>query len=618
MLEEAILDDLGEGLDLLEVPLSKRAFNLVKIAVLLVITLVFGRVIFLGGIKADFYKNRALINAGLLVSIPTERGIIFDRFNKPLVKNLSVYRLSLKLPELLKEEGKHSQTLEALNKILGISIEEIEALIKNVDLEKQNSIILNIQLNEEQANNIKNLNLSAVQIEENFKREYFDSYIFSHILGYTGPVNKTDLKENDSFSLNDTIGKTGLENYYDDKIRGQEGQIIYYRNVKGEIIDDKFLRDSQKGNNIITTIDSELQKYFYERLKLALNNLGSSAGAGLALDPKTGEILALVSLPSFDSNKITAEALNNPNQPFFNRVISGVYSPGSTIKPLVAYAALKEKIIDTQDKIFSGGYIEIPNPYFPDNPSRFVDWKAHGWVDFHSALARSSNVYFYTIGGGFENVKGLGIYRLKKYWQEFGLSDKTGVDLSGESSGFLPDPEEREKRTGQPWRVGDTYNVSIGQGDFIITPIELLSYITAVANNGKIYKPHAVKAIISDNGESINDIKLEVINDLSEAESADYFKEVERGMIDAVEKSYGTAYLLNNLPLKVAAKTGTAQIQGNTKINAFFVGYTLNSPNNQEIAILVLVENAKEGALNAVPVANDVLRWYYENRIKSK
>ena len=223
-----------------------------------------------------------------------------------------------------------------------------------------------------------------------------------------------------------------------------------------------------------------------------------------------------------------------------------------------------------------------------------MDWKPHGWVNFYSALARSSNIYFYALGGGWEDVSGLGISKLKEYWQRFGLGKLTNIDLPGEKEGFLPAPSS-------DWRLGDTYNTSIGQGDLLLTPLQLLNYITAIANGDKIYEPRIAKT------------EPKILKDL--ANLKEFLSEAEKGMIEATQKPYGTAYFLKDLPFVVAAKTGTAQINYNTKTNALFVGY---GPVPQpKIAILILVENAREGSLNAIPIAKDVFRWYYDNRIKT-
>ena len=627
-LEEAVLDDLAQDLETLELPLSQRAFKLVTVSFVIIIAVVASRLLFLAAWEGDFYKERALINVGQVTTFRAQRGIIFDRFNQSLVKNLPAFRLNLKLVELFKDNEERIKAIKTLEEVLNLRPGYIEELLKEVDLERQNSLTIARQLSIDQVIKIKNLNLPAVQIEDDFKRQYFEGEIFSHLIGYIGPVDKNDLKKSPYLSFNDIVGKSGLEAYYDRELRGEDGEIMGYRNVKGEIIDNKLLKNPTPGEQLYSTIDAEFQSYFFKRLKQALGSLGSPVGVGIALNPKTGEILALVSLPSFNNNKIESEALNNPYKPFFNRAISGVYTPGSTIKPLVALAALRENIITPDKEIFSAGYLEIPNPYQPDNPSLFLDWKPHGWVNLYSAIARSSNVYFYSLGGGLasnyqprgilrgfesENINGLGIEKLKEYWQKFGLGKKTGVDLPSENEGFLPDAQSKEKNRGEIWRLGDTYNVSIGQGDLLVTPLQLLNYISAIANAGKIYQPFIVKKIVAEDGKIIKEINPFLIEDYSS--DIEIIKKVQQGMIDTVEKSYGTAYLLADLPVSVAAKTGTSQIESNTKINAFFVGYAPSQ--NPEIAILVLIENAREGSLNAVPVAKDVLEWYYINRMQN-
>src|SRR3989344_2532886 len=553
-LEEAVLDDLAEDFDLLEMPLSKTVFKLVIFSVIVIAATVAARLFFLGIVKNDFYQARAVANASQAIAIEAERGGIFDRFGNPLVKNQPVFRLNLILAELLKESQRR-KTIQAIKNILSIDSEQIESLLDSVNLENADSVALPVNLSEEEAKKIKNLNLDSLRVTNSFEREYVEQQIFSHLIGYTGLANEEDLKND--FSLNDIVGKNGLEKYYDKELRGKNGKIIYYRNTKGKIIDNKFLNDAKPGYSVKTTIDSDLQIFFYNQLKNKLNEAGSLNGVGIALNPKNGEILSLISLPGFDSNNISDKILNNPSKPFFNRAISGLYAPGSTIKPLVALAALKENIIRPKDKIFSAGYLEIPNPYYPDQPSRFLDWKPHGWVDLYSALARSSNVYFYEVGGGFGEQKGLGIEKLKEYWQKFGFNEKTGIDLPNEANGFLPSPEQ--KKNGDLWRQNEPQ-------------------------------------LIKDN------------SDLSA-----YLPEIQKGMADVVNKDYGTAYLLSDLPMKVAGKTGTAQIKQNTEINAFFIGYApLDDP---QIAILVLVEEAKEGSSNAVPVAKEIFKWYYENRL---
>ncbi len=623
-LEEAVLDDLAEGLVVLESPLSQKAFKMVAIFFAVIMVIVLGRMFFIGIWQNNFYSQRAATNAGTIRIVRAQRGIIFDRNGKPLVENVPSFRVNLNLVEFFKDTGAQNKITGDLEKILNLPAGQIESLLKDVNLEKQNSLTVARQLNVDQIIEIKNLNSPAIEVEDDFKRAYSEVGAFSHVLGYTGSADKNDLSENSLLSFNDVIGKSGVEAYYNDYLQGENEKIVSYKNAKGETVDSKILKNQVSGDRVYLNIDADFQNYFYNQLKQTLANLGSPAGVGIAMNPQNGEVLALISLPSFDNNKITSSDLIGSFKPLFNRAISGVYSPGSTIKPLVAYAALKENTINPQRQIFSRGYIEVPNPYFPDKPSRFLDWKAHGWVDMYSALARSSNVYFYVLGGGFPNselslidgsvkIEGLGIARLKEYWQKFGLGKETGIDLPFENEGFLPSAQAKEDSTGQPWRMGDTYNATIGQGDLVITPIQLISYILAIANGGKIYQPMVMEKIVSENGEIVKENQPKISYDYSS--DIDIIKEVQKGMRDAVQKSYGTAYMLNDLPMAVSAKTGSAQIENNKKINAFFTGYAPSD--NPQIAILVLVEDASEGSLNTVPVAKSIMNWYYENRIKN-
>ncbi|MBI3114350.1 MAG: hypothetical protein HYZ07_00130, partial [Candidatus Harrisonbacteria bacterium] len=328
--------------------------------------------------------------------------------------------------------------------------------------------------------------------------------------------------------------------------------------------------------------------------------------------------VALVQEPSYDNmllsgqghTKEKKEILTSPEKPLFNRAIAGAYSPGSTIKPLVGVAALKEGVIDPKREIFSPGYLDIPNPFDPSKPTRYKDWRAHGSVNLASAIAVSSDVYFYEVGGGLPagqagasgGIKGLGINRLREWWQKFNLGSLTGIDLPGEVDGFLPSIEWKEKRDKRPWLVGDTYNVSIGQGDLLLTPLQLLVYMNAIATDGKLLQP----VVVADGAPP------KVVGDLSGL--AREFEEVEKGMRQAVTAPNATIYALHDLPFTVAAKTGSAQVYNNRKVNAFFVGYA--PVEDPKLIVLVLVEDAKEGSLNAIPVGGDVLKWYYERRVQ--
>jgi len=555
------------------------------------------RITFFIGIDGDKYINKSSANIDQEIPLIAPRGIIVDKFDNPLIENVAIFSVFLRVDEMIRL-GEEDAVLDAVENELGLDKEDVLELIKNTNLENYTDIILTRDVPRDKIINLRALNLSSLIVESNFERNYINTAL-SHLVGYVGLVDSEDLNTDKNLVLNDIIGRSGIELFYDDILRGENGAVSIFKNATGDISNIERTKEPIPGDKLETTIDLEFQEYFHNRMIQGLASLERTSGAGIAINPQNGEILALISLPSFDANNVS-DYLVDKNRPLFNRTISGLYSPGSTIKPIHAIAALNENIITPEKQIFSAGYIELPNPYNPDNPSRFVDWKPHGWVDVHSALARSSNVYFYEVGGGFEDITGLGIKRLREYWKLFGLDKKTGIDLPGENSGLLPSPEKKEEQTGSFWRVGDTYNVSIGQGDLQITPIELINFISLIANNGIAYKPHIKKT--EDSEELIN---ISYLNDS--------IRESQIGMEDAVTKSYGTANSLNDLDVSVAAKTGSAQTTGNTKTNAFIVGYA--PTDNPEIAVLVLIEDAREGSLNAVPIARDVFRWYHENRL---
>ena len=494
-------------------------------------------------------------------------------------------------------------------------------------------IVLKEGLSQSQLIEIQSLGLPSLVVQKGFERHYADGPVFSSVLGYTGRVNANDIIKDPNIGGEEFIGKAGVEAFYDSLLRGEPGIITKTRDAKGSVIGDGEKSEPRIGQSLRLTIDSGLQGYFYRRLKDGLMSLGRRSGIGLAMDPQSGEVLALVNFPDFDNNIMGGPGNNDkkkdillsPDKPLFNRAVSGFYNPGSTIKPFVAVAALKEKIISPSREIFSPGYIDIPNPYDPSRPTRYLDWRYQGNVNVHSAIAQSSNVYFYTVGGGAGEINGLGISKLGEWWKKFGFGKATGIDLPGESEGFLPSVEWKEKRTGKPWLLGDTYNVSIGQGDLLLSPLQLLSYIGAISNGGFIYKP--VINIESDHPQTSADLAY------LEPEMG----EVRKGMRETVTSPLGTAYLLHDLSFPVAAKTGTAQVQGGAQENAIFVGYApayidplrqsaseartpagkpATEDEKPQIAILVLIENSREGSLNTVPIAKDVLNWYYWNRIR--
>lgn len=596
--EESLFEEHHQQ-QILEIPITHSVFRGMMFIIIGMIMMIYGRVFFLNVVLGDWYQKRSLHNVYKEIRLPATRGLILDRFNNPLVKNVPALRVSIDVADLLKNQKKASETLAKM-RLLFFDNSEVLDILRNIHGEKGGEIIVATNITREQAIALEALNVDFVIISDDFKREYNDSEVFAHVVGYTGLDITGDA----------IVGKTGLESYYDHLLRGTDGQQIIQRNVVGDELNKKIIRQPQKGYQLTTTIDGDFQRYFYRRFKQGLDDLGLVSGVGLAIQPKTGEVLSLISFPSFDNNN-PAKYLDSPNLALFNRAIAGVYSPGSTFKPFVAIAALHEKIVTPTNEFYSPGYIEIPNPYFPDKPSRFLDWKPQGYVNVYSALAKSSNVYFYIVGGGFKETKGLGITKLQEYWKRFDLGEKTGIDLPAEGVGFFYTPEEREKLTGDIWRVGNTYNVSIGQGDLTMTPLRLLSSFNTIANDGVVTKPYIAKESTDERNNYILYNTPQQNKNLTSLYSEIF--EVKKGLHDAVKQPYGTAHSLYDLPFPTSGKTGSAQFAHNKKTNAFFIGY--GPSDDPEIAILILVENAREGSVNTLPIAHDVLKWYYENRI---
>lgn len=608
--EESLSQNWSEDLDVVEIPLEKAPMTGLWIVLLLIGSLVGGRLIYLGVIKNNVYAARADANLHYIKHVSAPRGLILDRYGKVIADNRVVFRAFLDVREYIRKKDLQEPTLKAVRDILGAEPQTVVDSLK--DKKGLNDftlpLALSTDLTQAQLLQLKSLNLSTILIENGYVRSYPQGQVFSSVLGYVSMAGPNDLKKNPKLTSGDFVGKSGIESFYDETLHGTAGKIIEFRNAKGELLGKEEKVEPSPAPSLKTTLDAEFQEFFYNRLDEGLKSLGRTSGAGLAFNPKTGEVLAMISMPSYDGNAFTTsgrngevrEFLNSPNRPLFNRAVSGIYAPGSTIKPLVGVAALKEGVISPTKTIFSPGYLEIPNPYNPSKPTRYPDWTYQGDVNLYSAIAQSSNVYFYSVGGGTENMRGLGAKRLREWWEKFNLGSLTGIDLPGEKEGFLPSPEWKEKRTKTPWLLGDTYNVSIGQGDVQITPIQLLSYIGAIANGGKVYSPH-----IGANMEP------KILKDLSYL--LPEIKEVQRGMIQTVKGAKGTAKTMADLPFIAAGKTGSAQIDNNTKENAFFVGYA--PADDPQISVLVLVENSKQGSLNAVPIAKDVLNWYYEHRL---
>lgn len=607
-----------ENIQKLEVEVGKWGLKLISYlgAFLFLGSLIF--IFYFNVLQSDYYKASAEKNSLKYISVPAERGLIYDRFNKPLLYNKPVFDLVFFPNYLPSEEDKRSDLFKKMEEEIGYSSVQVEEIIKKQPGAFLKSFVLKEDLTNQEVIGLESafVGYPAIQVIRQNIREYESPLSFSHLLGYLGRVSEEDLEKDPELLDFERIGKTGLESFYEKELRGTPGRTTILRDAAMQILGQSTGEEAVAGNNLYLSIDKEFQEYLYNRLRQQVNSLGGERGAvGIVMDTQTGELLSLVSYPGFNNNSFSvgisqdqySSLVNSKSQPLFNRVIAGAYNPGSTIKPILASAGLEENLIDPDKKIETHGYITIPNPYDPSNPSIFPDWKNHGYVNMYDAIARSSNVYFYILGGGLGEVEGLGIDRIAEYLGKFGFDKITGLDLKGEDTGFIPTSENKK---GDIWRIGDTYHASIGQGDVLATPVRLLTDLNSLVNGGCILKPFLVKKITDSQNQNIKETQIECqIKDVIKKENLEL---VRKAMVQTVKSVNGTGKILNDLPFTSGGKSGTAQTAGNTKLNALFFAFA--PAENPKISMLILIENAKDGALNAIPVAKDALLWYYQNR----
>ena len=429
---------------------------------------------------------------------------------------------------------------------------------------------------------------------------------FSHVLGYVSYPTKDNA---DRYWQSEFMGKDGLEKQYNEKIKGENGSKIIETDALGKIHSENIINSPKRGNDLVTSIDSRTGKALFTFIKNLSENNGFTGGAGIIMDIQNGEIIASTSFPEYDSEILSLgkdaskidNYINNKRKFFLDRTVSGLYTPGSIVKPFFALGALAEGVIDPYKKLLSTGSISIPNPYFPDQKTVFKDWRAHGWTDMAEALAVSSDVYFYTIGGGYEGQKGLGIVNLEKYARLFGIGEATGVDLPDEKEGIIPSPEWKiENFKNDPWRIGDTYHTAIGQYGFQVTLIEMARAVGAIASYGKLVAPHF---ILNDKEK---EEKFAIIDFKKE-----YFDVVHKGMRQAV--SYGTAVALNVPYVKVAAKTGTAQLGAlKNRVNSWVVGF-FPYQNPKYVFTIMMESGPKNSSINAASAMRELLDWMSVN-----
>ncbi|MEI6238067.1 MAG: penicillin-binding transpeptidase domain-containing protein [bacterium] len=437
------------------------------------------------------------------------------------------------------------------------------------------------------------------------QRKYATTTGLAHVLGYV----KYPSKDSSGFYYRDDYeGMDGIEKLWNNRIRGKNGLNIVETNALGKIVSQNMVEPAHQGENITLSIDSALSQKIFEELKSLAIKENYNGGSAVIMDIHTGEVLANVSYPEYDSQILVDgkdsatinKYLNDPYHPFLNKVVDGVYTPGSIVKPFMALAALTEGVIDPEKKIESTGSIELPNKYFPDQKTVFKDWKALGWVDMRHALAVSCDVYFYEVGGGYKDQKGLGISNIDKYFEMFDFGKPVNEPFFSGASGVIPSPDWKAKNfKGEEWTIGDTYHTAIGQYGFQISPIQMVRAIAAIASNGQFVMPTLEKR---DTGVIEKTLQIPEAN----------FQVVREGMRLAVKE--GTAKPIDLPFVEIGAKSGTAEVGiSKDNVNSWITGFF---PYNQpKYAFLLMMERGpRTNTVGAGNAMGQVFQWMNVNK----
>jgi len=631
----------------------RGSFRLLRVAIIAAFLILILQLANLQIAQGERFRQAAFENRYRIVQTDALRGIIYDRAGKILVRNIPSFNVSIVPADLPDEE--EERLIEKLAVLLDMPIETViettlvdavgslpseldrsvippkrkpglREIIAKAERDPFAPALIKANVPREVAFYLEenHLDFPGVRVGLEPVREYVDGPLLAHLLGYTGRIPRESLEQYQGYAPTDQVGLTGLEYSFESDLRGIKGERHIAVDVAGREVAKIAETMPTPGYNLVLTVDAEFQKTVQAILQKAMRGARSKQGVAIVLDPRTGDVLALVSLPSYDNNLFATgisiddytNLAQDPLHPLVNQAITGQYPPGSTFKLIPASAALQEQIVDINTKITTPGVIWVPNKYYPDDPSLaqpFYDWYKPGFgtVAIRDGLAFSSDVYFYKVSGGYPDFEnGLGEARLAAYARLFGIGALTGIDLPGEAKGLVPDPVWKRKTIGDIWTTVDTYNMAIGQGYVLATPLQVANYTAAVANHGIIYKPQLVNKVVDAEGRILRQIDPSIIHRVTVNDTN--LAIVREGMRDAVLR--GTAIKANLADVTVAAKTGTAEFYG-PKVNGHLpthAWFTAFAPyENPQVVVTVFVFGGGEGSEVAGPAATDILRAYF-------
>lgn len=592
---------------------SQGWFRWVPLLTLVIGITITGRLMLLQIVRGQDFRSQVDHRSASVEILPAPRGAILDVNGQPLVINAPDFVLSITPADLPRSASEKQLVLQQVADLTTVELNEITSMVTNPQHRRTDpvSIVDHIDTSTALQWMVTAAKWPGVNVTAVPTRQYPLGAAASNVIGYIGKISQSELQQRPEASLIDLTGKTGIEKQYNDELTGTDGSREVKRNVFNQASGAVTTVDPTPGQTLHLSIDADLQQHLYDRLLTAIHQGRSTGGAAVAIDPRNGRVLALVTAPSYDDNWFVSaghsedirKALTDSKKPLLNRAIAGQYPSGSIVKPLIGTAALAEHIVTPDTTVLSTGGLSVGGQSFPD-------WKSggHGVTNISKAIAESVNTYFYEVGGGYEDQKGLGVDRIVKYLQLFGWGTPVGIDLPGEESGLLPTKEWRDTIRTTPWRLGDTYHLAIGQGDLEVTPLQVATSVAAIANGGTLFQPQLLTKVTSPDGKTLDTVQPHVIR--TNIAPLQYIKDVQVGMRQGVLS--GSSRAMQSVPVPVAGKTGTAQFGVGSHTHAW---YTCFAPYDQPtIALAIVIEGGGEGNEIALPVAKDVLTWYFGQR----
>ena len=593
----------------------QRSIQALMFVALLVAVLI-GRLVYLQILAHEHYITLSDDNRIKILPEPPNRGLIFDRNGVILADNLPSYRLEITPEQVHEDMNVVVDRLATLVNIRDTDRKRFHKLRKRTPAFKP--VPLRFHLSDEEVARfaVDRHRFPGVEIVAGLSRHYPHGPLASHALGYVGRIDERDLQriDNSSYSGTTHIGKVGIERTYEENLHGTVGFRQVETNAEGRVLRTLIRTPPVPGDNLYLTLDLELQN-------VAEQAFGDRAGAAVAIDPNTGEVLAFVSKPTYDPNLFvngidteTYAALRDDDmQPLFNRALRGQYPPGSTLKPFVGLGGLEQGITSTRAHTFCPGYYQLPG-----KERKYRDWKrsGHGTVDLESSIAQSCDVYFYDL------ALSMGIDRLSAFLSQFGFGTRSGLDISGELPGLMPSREWKRAARNQPWFPGETLITGIGQGFVLTTPIQLAGATATLSKFGHRVKPHIVVSTQTFDDPELSPVAVETVLDIP-IEDRHNWEAIIHAMREVVHGRRGTAHKVGKGAVyEFAGKTGTAQVFGlkeEEKYDAEKLARKLHDHSlfvafapikNPRIAIAVVVEHGGSGSAVAAPIARTILDQY--------